>query len=256
MQKDDLAMNESIELPNAQATSDLDGSRWVLAFYLDASGQTAAANPAFEPTAEFRTGRVAGVAGCNTYRASCQARDGKLTVGRAASTMMACEPSVMAQERAFLNNLQAAVSYRRDGDLLAISDAQGVVMLTFRAERPPVLTDATWLMTSYNNGKGGFQSVLADVQVTAVFGDDGKLTGHSGCNRYSATYTIAADKIEIGPPRTTRMMCPEPIMDQETAYLKALAGATVFRMERSRLVMRDAGGAAMVAFVRAQRTPV
>lgn len=234
-------------MPN---TSDLDDSRWILVSYLDASGQIMPANPAFEPTAEFIGGKVAGVAGCNTYRASCQAGAGKLTIGKAASTMMACEPSVMAQERALLNNLQAAAGYSIDGDQLTISDPQDVVLLTFRAEKLPVLTGATWLMISYNNGKGGFQSALADVEVTAVYGEDGKLTGHGGCNRYSAAYTIDGDKIEIGPARTTRMMCPEPIMAQEAAYLKALAAAAVFRMERSRLVLRDAHGSAMAAFIR------
>jgi len=52
------------------------------------------------------------------------------------------------------------------------------------------------------------------------------------------------------------MICPQPVMSQEAAYLKALERAKVFRMERSRLVMRDASGAAMVAFVRIESAAV
>lgn len=235
--------------PSAQAAPDLEGSRWILASYVDAAGETVAALPDREPTVEFGSGRVSGSAGCNTYAASFETGDGKLTTGRALSTMMACEPSIMAQERAFLKNLQAAASYKLDGDQLTITDAQGQTLLAFRAERPPVLTAATWLMTSYNNGKGGFQSALAGVEVTAIFGEDGTLAGNSSCNTYSAAYTIDGDKIEIGPARTTRKMCPQPVMAQEATYLKALEKAATFRMERTRLTLRDAGGAAMAAFV-------
>jgi len=245
-------MAPSMQPPTAQTASELDGTRWILATYLDAAGQVTSAQAGFEPTAQFTAGKVAGFAGCNTYHASYDAGDSKFTIGRAASTLMACEPSVMAQERAFLACLQAAASYKLDGGQLTISNAQGAVLLVFAAEKPPVLTGATWLMTSYNNGKGGFQSALADVEVTAVFGDDGKLTGHAGCNSYSAGYTIAGDTIEIGLARASRMLCPQPVMTQEAAYLKALEGAKLFRMERSRLVLRDAGGAAMVAFTRIQ----
>ncbi len=235
--------------PSAQAAPDLEGSRWILASYVDAAGETVPALPNREPTADFGAGRVSGSAGCNTYAASFDASDGKLTVGRAISTMMACEPSIMAQERALLKNLQAAASYKLDGDQLTIVDAQGKTLLALGAEKPPVLAGATWMMTSYNNGRGGLQSALAGVEVTAIFGEDGKLSGDSGCNTYSAAYTVDDDKVEIGPARTTRMMCAQPIMAQETAYLKALEGAATFRMERTRLVLRDAGGAAMAAFI-------
>ncbi len=235
--------------PSAQAAPALDGSRWILASYVDAAGETVSALPDREPTAEFAAGRVSGSAGCNTYAASFDAGDGKLTTGRAISTMMACEPSIMAQERTFLKNLQAAASYKLDGEQLAIADAQGKTLLVFQAVKPPVLTGATWLMTSYNNGRGGFQSALAGVEVTAIFREDGTLSGNSGCNTYSAAYTVDGNSIDIGPARTTRMMCEQPVMAQETAYLKALEKAATFRMERTRLVLRDAGGAAMAAFV-------
>jgi len=238
----------SAEQPSAQAAPDIEGSRWVLASYVDASGKTIPALPDREPTAEFGTGRVSGSAGCNTYAASYEAGDGKLTTGRAISTMMACEEPVMAQESAYLKNLGASAAYKIEGDRLTISDAQGKALLTLVSEKTPVLTGATWLMTSYNNGKGGFQSALARVKVTAIFGEDGTLTGNSGCNTYSATYTVDGDKIEIGPARTTRMMCTQPVMAQETAYLKALEEAATFRLERTTLTLRDAGGAAMASF--------
>ena len=55
----------------------------------------------------------------------------------------------------------------------------------------------------------------------------GRLTGSAGCNTYNATFTIDGGAIEITPPATTRKICPEPegVMEQETAYLAALASA-------------------------------
>ena len=243
------ALLVSAEQPNAQASPTLESGRWILASYLDASGKTAEALAGSEPTAEFKAGRVSGSAGCNTYSASYEAKNGTLKIGMAVSTMMMCEQALMEQEQAYLKNLQAAASYKIAGDLLTISDAKGAVLLTFQAEKPGTLTGVTWLMTSYNNGKGGFQSALADVQVTAVFSEEGKLTGNGGCNTYNASYTVDGDKIDIGPAATTRMMCSQPIMEQETAYLKALESAATFKIEGSKLTLRDAQDAAMAAFV-------
>ena len=43
-------------------------------------------------------------------------------------------------------------------------------------------------MTAYNNGKQAVVSGLADTEVTALFGEDGTLSGSAGCNRYNAPF--------------------------------------------------------------------
>lgn len=231
-----------------QSPPTLEGVRWVLVSYTDSQGKVATALPEAAATAEFAAARVTGSAGCNRYSAAFTVDGNKLTVQQAASTMMACSTAVMAQETAFLANLQAAATHKIDGEQLSIADASGAVVLTFRAEKAASLVGPTWLMTAFNNGRGGFQSALADVKVTAIFDAEGKLTGNAGCNTYNAPYTVDGASIKIGPPATTRMMCAQNIMTQETAYLNALTKAATFKIEGNKLTMRDATGAAMAGY--------
>jgi heat shock protein HslJ len=105
-------------------------------------------------------------------------------------------------------------------------------------------------MTMYNNGKGGFQSGLADVEVTSIFDDQGKVFGNGGCNSYSATYTVDGNSIEISPVVSTRKACEQAIMEQEAAYFKALESAATFKIDGNRLQMRTAEDASAVEFVR------
>ena len=51
----------------------------------------------------------------------------------------------------------------------------------------------------------------------------------------------------------TRMLCAQPVMDQETAFLAALQMATQYQFESGRLVLRDADGAIQATFVRGSR---
>lgn len=109
----------------AQAASDLEGSRWILASYLNASGKTVSALSDRAPSAEFESGRVSGSAGCNTYAASYTAGDGKLTIGPAVTTLMACAPTIMHQEAAYLKALESAATFRIEGDRLTLRTAKG-----------------------------------------------------------------------------------------------------------------------------------
>ena len=54
----------------------------------------------------------------------------------------------------------------------------------------------------------------------------GKVSGTTGCNRYSGSYTLSdPDGIQFGMLAMTQMACAEPLMAQEQAFTKAL-GAT------------------------------
>ena len=103
-------------------------------------------------------------------------------------------------------------------------------------------------MTAYNNGKQAVVSGVADTEVTAVFGADGQLSGSAGCNRYNAPYTVDGDKITIGAPATTRMMCPQPIMEQEAQYLAAIQLAATYNVQGTRLDLRSAEDALQATY--------
>jgi heat shock protein HslJ len=93
----------------------------------------------------------------------------------------------------------------------------------------------------YNNGQGGVTSLLPDTQITAVFGEDGTLSGVAGCNNYMATFTAEGGNLTIQPPASTRKACPEEgVMEQETAYLAALENVTTYAIRGNQLELRGA----------------
>ena len=95
-------------------------------------------------------------------------------------------------------------------------------------------------------------SVLDGTTLTANFGEDGTLTGNSGCNDYSGPYKITSNQIGIGPLSSTRKACSDPagIMEQEAQYLAALENAQVFIVDGNTLELRLVDGTVVAEFTR------
>ena len=199
-----------------------------------------------EITALFgEDGTLSGNDGCNDYNASYTVDGDSIAIAMGPSTLMACPEEIMTQASAYQAALGNATTFSISGDRLELRDADGALQVSFVAQEMPALTGMTWSAMGVNNGRGGVQSLLAETEITALFAGDGTVAGSAGCNQYSAPYTVDGDAIEIGDAITTRMMCPEPMMEQETAYLAALGNATTFSLGGDRLELRDADGAVL-----------
>jgi polar amino acid transport system substrate-binding protein len=111
------------------------------------------------------------------------------------------------------------------------------------------LAGRSWQMTSYYDGQAVI-SALAGTEVTAVFGDDGSVSGSAGCNTYNATYQADGNSLTVGSVTATRQTCSEPegIMEQESAYLVALESATAYQIEGDELELTDAEGVQVATF--------
>jgi heat shock protein HslJ len=91
----------------------------------------------------------------------------------------------------------------------------------------------------------------AGTPVTIAFGDDGKITGSAGCNRYFATWGASGSALTIGQAGSTMMSCSEPgAMDLERAYLDLLPKAVSFVIDSNRLVISDKSGNAILTFTK------
>lgn len=104
-----------------------------------------------------------------------------------------------------------------------------------------ILEGSDWLLTHINRQ----EPLPDDAEVTLSFGA-GQISGTSACNRYSAGIEEGdmPGDILIGPAMGTRMACPEPLMEVESLYLKALAQVTSFSFFSGSLAMngRDEDG--------------
>jgi heat shock protein HslJ len=238
--------------------SPLVGTPWGLVSFSDGRGTVSSLLVGTEITALFgEDGSLTGSAGCNNYATSVEIQDNRITVtSPVASTMMMCPEPVMEQERAYLGALESVAAFQIEGDVLELTNAAGQATLTFKVIEPTPLVGTPWQAGWYNNGKGGFASVVLGTEITALFDADGNVSGSAGCNNYSAGYEVdgpasaASGTISIGPAATTRMMCAEPegIMEQENAYLAALQSATNYQIEGDQLLLTDADGTKLAQY--------
>ena len=67
----------------------------------------------------------------------------------------------------------------------------------------------------------------------------GTVGGSTGCNRYTAPFTVDGDALEIGTIASTRIACPPPADAVERAYLHALRQVAHWRSDDASLVLLD-----------------
>ena len=112
------------------------------------------------------------------------------------------------------------------------------------------LNGTGWTLVGYvHNGTPA--QALSGTTVTLDFGDDGRITGTAGCNRYFASYDVKGTAITIGSAGSTMMYCDTPgVMDQESAYFTLLSQAKTFTIKGDRLSLADAKGATILSFAK------
>ncbi|MGL5032779.1 MAG: META domain-containing protein, partial [Microcystaceae cyanobacterium] len=86
------------------------------------------------------------------------------------------------------------------------------------------LADTTWQLVG-----GEMLTANSNGQITLRFTQQ-NLSGSAGCNRYSTGYSVKDNQLKTKAIASTRMACPSPLMEQETAYLRALETAHSFKV--------------------------
>jgi heat shock protein HslJ len=230
----------------------LEGTDWVLVSYLDQAGVMVEVLPDTYTTAVFQDGHVNGNAGCNGYFGEYELDGSNISVGPLASTEMYCgnPPGLMDQELAYLEALGGSTSFSIEQEQLLMENDSGQAVLVYQVAEPKSLTGSLWQVLSFNNGQEAVVSVINGTEISAIFDEEGRLSGSAGCNNYSAPYEVEGEMINIGPGITTRMTCsdPEGIMEQEMQYLAALEMARTYQFENDRLNLMDEEGRQVVNY--------
>ncbi|MCP1661426.1 heat shock protein HslJ [Methanocalculus sp. AMF5] len=111
------------------------------------------------------------------------------------------------------------------------------------------LSGTSWVLAAYEDRDG--QLTRAAVQATISFSDDGTLSGHAGCNSYSAEYREGRGAIVMSSPVATGLSCDdERVMEQEMRYLYLLTRVQSFEIEGDILTMYGPGDREILAFGR------
>jgi putative lipoprotein len=99
----------------------------------------------------------------------------------------------------------------------------------------------------------GGVGVVDRVEATLEFLEDGKVVGRGSCNRFAGAVEISGQAMKFGPLASTKMACPEAVMNQEDRYLKALQDAERFEQDASKLRIYSKGMEQPLLFVRKEK---
>jgi heat shock protein HslJ len=123
----------------------------------------------------------------------------------------------------------------------------GLALATFGAacddddDAGAALAGTSWVLVSLAG-----DDLLSGTEATAEFTDD-QVSGSTGCNSYSGAYE-ADDGSDIDFDEqfaVTERACERAIMDQEAAFLAALAAADSFSLAGDDLTIESGAGALM-----------
>lgn len=227
----------------------IEGMTWLLTSQA-VDGEMVAVPDGIVVSLRMEDGRAGGTGGCNSYFGTYELDGFDVTFSEIGSTLMACPAPAGDVEAAYFANLGRVAEYRSGGIQMAFLDADGGVILEFDLA-PEVGIVGSWMAQGINNQVGGVVSSQTTSAITAIFGDDGALTGNDGCNDYFTSYMIEGDRITIAPEiGSTRMAClSDELAEQSQWYFEALAAATTWATDvNGTLELRDDGGALQVRY--------
>lgn len=219
----------------------LAGKEYVAAKVTD-GGQDRPLVPGTKLRLSFSAFDIGASAGCNHIGGTYRIDGGRLIVDNMATTDMACDPDLMAQDQWLSELLGAGPAIRLVLDDLVLE--AGSVSITFVdrevAEPDAELVGPTWTVESIITGDA-VSSVPAEPVATLVFKADGTLEVNAGCNRGSGTWTAVSGGIEVGPLMLTKMACQGDGANLESAVLGVLEAGTVGAQIDSTLMTLTAG---------------
>lgn len=102
------------------------------------------------------------------------------------------------------------------------------------------LTNTYWKLVELDGARVAM-TPEQEREVRITLDDNGKVTGFTGCNRVMGGYTVAAEVLRFTQLAGTRMMCPPPAMQLESAVLANMNSVTGFRIEGEQLILLKDG---------------
>lgn len=214
------------------ALKPLEGTSWLV----ETMGGTAIVAGS-EPQINFDAdGKINGTTGCNRFFGGYAQNGAAIAFTGVGMTKMACmADGVMEQETAFGAILSGNTQAKIDGLGNLIIRGEDGISFTARPlpangetveGDPSVLGGGAWQVEDLNRG-----GIIDSTVLTLTFTEDGKVTGSTGCNSLSGTYTSTGTTLTFSPLMMTRRACVAPALNnQETKFTSALQGEMAWRL--------------------------
>ena len=131
---------------------------------------------------------------------------------------------------------------------VVVSTAAPTTSIATAQPSPTPIIDPTllgpWRLKSMVVQGGTAFTFPMNVQITATFDNQGRITGYGGCNNYNTNYVLSGKQlfngmgISVGPIASTRMFCADS-SDTETTYLQILGKAQAYVVNGNDLTITD-----------------
>ncbi len=128
------------------------------------------------------------------------------------------------------------------------STTDGAAASTSPAAAATELAGSAWVLTTYADDSGAQAPASTDGTGTLAFADAGALTGSTGCNQFTGTYTQDGSALTIAPGATTMKACTGDLGTQETAVLAALPEVASFTQSAGALTLLDSSGMELLVY--------
>ncbi|MFC4373670.1 META domain-containing protein [Nocardia halotolerans] len=200
-------------------------------------------------TLTFADGRISAHSGCNTASGPVDLSEHTLRVDKLTSTLMACTDG-RGEADAWQNSfLEADPRWHLDGPTLTLTGDNITVRLTDKEIVHPdkPLTGTEWVVTALLTPDAQVRStVLDEVAPNLTITEDGRVSGHAGCNRLTGTAELGPGESVTFAVATTKVMCAPDVMDVEQQVLRALDGHTTATVDADTLTLRNDNGHGLV----------
>ena len=120
-------------------------------------------------------------------------------------------------------------------------------LTTLAAEgEPEGVTGVDWVLTSL--AVDGTMGPVPEGVTPTLRLEDGQVSGSTGCNSFSGSYTLDATSLTFGALATTAMACADPLGAVEGPYLVALALVGGWSLTDGTLQLLDAAGQPLLEY--------
>lgn len=188
-------------------------------------------------TLAFQADAVSANAGCNTMNGGYTITDGTLEVATMASTMMACEDALMAQDDWLAEFLASGPEIALDGDSLTLTGAES--SLTLDAVQDADIEGTTWMITG-TVATEAVSSIPQGAEPSLTI-TDGQAAIDTGCNQGSGSVEVTDTTLTFGPIATTKMACEPDLNDLEATVLAVLQGEVTYEIDGATMSIRTDG---------------
>ena len=184
----------------------------------------------------FSDGTISAQAGCNSMSGAYRIEGDVLRVGMMATTEMACQEPLMAQDQ-WLANLLDGATIALDGNSLTLAKGGVTVTLVDRVVADPdrPLLGTQWIVDGLISGEA-VSSVPVGVIAALTF-DATHVAVETGCNSGGGSVTIADRTIAFGTITLTKKGCPQPGTAVEQAVTAVLQGQASYTIEAGTLTL-------------------